>query len=112
MIKYNKVDLLFGKKIKLAENVGFEIPTVEDMCYIENFGLYTQPLVTTTREMFSAHREVDAYEAKFPNVWQMVFDEEGNQILESLKLDESVRAEKLTLENFADITNRILKKGI
>lgn len=36
--------------------------------------------------------------------------EEGNQILESLKLDESVRAEKLTLENFADITNRILKK--
>ncbi len=26
--------------------------------------------------------------------------EEGNQILESLKLDESVRAEKLTLENF------------
>ena len=38
--------------------------------------------------------------------------EEGNQILESLKLDESVRAEKLTLENFADITNRILKKGI
>ena len=38
--------------------------------------------------------------------------EEGNQILKSLKLDESVRAEKLTLENFADITNRILKKGI
>ena len=38
--------------------------------------------------------------------------EEGNQILESLKLDESVRAEKLTLENFADITNKILKKGI
>ena len=38
--------------------------------------------------------------------------EEGNQILESLKLDEIVRAEKLTLENFADITNRILKKGI
>ena len=38
--------------------------------------------------------------------------EEGNQILESLKLDESVRSEKLTLENFADITNRILKKGI
>lgn len=38
--------------------------------------------------------------------------EEGNRILESLKLDESVRAEKLTLENFADITNRILKKGI
>lgn len=38
--------------------------------------------------------------------------EEGNKILESLKLDESVRAEKLTLENFADITNRILKKGI
>lgn len=38
--------------------------------------------------------------------------EEGNKILESLKLDESVRAEKLTLENFADITNKILKKGI
>lgn len=38
--------------------------------------------------------------------------EEGNQILESLKLDKSVRAEKLTLENFADITNKILKKGI
>ena len=38
--------------------------------------------------------------------------EEGNKILQSLKLDESVRAEKLTLENFADITNMILKNGI
>ncbi|MBP7912412.1 MAG: hypothetical protein KAZ47_00930 [Streptococcus sp.] len=115
MIKYNKVDLLFGKKIKLAENVGFEIPTVEDMCYIDNFGLYTQPLVTTTREMFSAHREVDAYEAKFPNVWKMVFDEEGNQILGQMYAVESgmniiIEAlsfwTKLPIDSFKVLTNK------
>ena len=34
--------------------------------------------------------------------------EEGIQILKELHLDENVRAEKLTLENFAEITNKIL----
>ena len=34
--------------------------------------------------------------------------EEGIQILNELGLDESVRAENLTIENFAEITNRIL----
>ena len=34
--------------------------------------------------------------------------EEGIEILKELKLDENVRAEKLTLENFAEITNKIL----
>ena len=34
--------------------------------------------------------------------------EEGIRILKELDLDENVRAEKLTLENFAEITNKIL----
>ncbi len=34
--------------------------------------------------------------------------EEGLKILKELQLDENVRAEKLTLENFAEITNKIL----
>ena len=34
--------------------------------------------------------------------------EEGIGILKELKLDENVRAENLTLENFAEITNKIL----
>lgn len=34
--------------------------------------------------------------------------EEGIEILKELDLDENVRAEKLTLENFAEITNKIL----
>lgn len=35
--------------------------------------------------------------------------EEGLEILKELNLDENIRAEKLTLKNFADITNKILK---
>ena len=34
--------------------------------------------------------------------------EEGIEILKELNLDENVRAENLTLENFAEITNKIL----
>ena len=34
--------------------------------------------------------------------------EEGIKILKELDLDENIRAEKLTLENFAEITNKIL----
>ena len=34
--------------------------------------------------------------------------EEGIKILKELNLDENIRAEKLTLENFAEITNKIL----
>ena len=35
--------------------------------------------------------------------------EEGLKILKELNLDENIRAEKLNLQNFADITNKILK---
>ena len=35
--------------------------------------------------------------------------EEGIRILNELSLDENIRAEKLTLQNFADITNKIIK---
>ena len=38
--------------------------------------------------------------------------EEGIEILKKLNLEETVRAENLTLQNFADITNIILKKSI
>ena len=36
--------------------------------------------------------------------------EEGIEILKELDLDENIRAEKLTLEDFAQITNKILKE--
>lgn len=36
--------------------------------------------------------------------------EEGIEILKELNLDENIRAEKLTLEDFAQITNKILKE--
>ena len=36
--------------------------------------------------------------------------EEGIEILKELDLDENIRAEKLTLEDFAEITNKILKE--
>ena len=35
--------------------------------------------------------------------------EEGLKVLQELNLDENIRAEKLNLQNFADITNNILK---
>ena len=36
--------------------------------------------------------------------------EEGIEILKELNLDENIRAEKLTIEDFAQITNKILKE--
>ncbi len=38
--------------------------------------------------------------------------EEGIKILKEIGLNENIRAEKLTLQNFADITNMICSKTI
>ena len=81
MIDINKVNLLFGKPIKVSNNVEINIPTVEQLCDDNNFGTYTQVFTITTRELFSGNREVDKYEEKYPTVWQMAFDKEGGLIL-------------------------------
>lgn len=81
MINYSKADLLFGKKIKVSDNVFIKVPTVEDVMYESNYGLYTTPLTTSTRELFSGLKEVDKYEDAFPNVWLMIFHPEGDLIL-------------------------------
>lgn len=75
------IDLLFGKPVKISERVSLHIPNVEDVAYTERYSLYTQPLVTTTRQLFSSLAEVDELEERFPTIWQMAFDEEGSQIL-------------------------------
>ena len=38
--------------------------------------------------------------------------EQGEKILKELNLNENIRAERLTLQNFADITNKLSKKNI
>ena len=80
----NTADLLFGKPAKFTENISLHIPTVEEVVYTEMYGSYTQPLVTTTRQIFSSLEEVDKLEEQFPTIWQMSFDEEGMQILNSM----------------------------
>ena len=44
------------------------------------------------------------------NTKVFISKEEGIEILKELDLDENIRAEKLTLEDFAEITNKILKE--
>lgn len=77
----NKLNMLFGNPIKFHEKVYLRIPTVEEVALTEKYGMYTQPLLTTTRQLFSSIKEVDELEEKFPTVWQMAFHEEGSQIL-------------------------------
>ena len=44
------------------------------------------------------------------NTKVFISKEEGIEILKELNLDENIRAEKLTIEDFAQITNKILKE--
>lgn len=89
MILYNKVDLLFNKPLQISKGVFFRIPTVEQMCYEEEFAVHSYSLIRSTREIFSPYKEVDELEETFPNVWQMVFDEEGDQLFGSMNGCES-----------------------
>lgn len=77
----NKVDILFGKDIRLTDKVSLRIPTVEDIAYEENYSSYSQPFNVSTRLMFSSLKEVDELETQFPTIWEMIFHPEGDVIL-------------------------------
>lgn len=92
MILYQKFDLLFNRPIKISEKVTFRVPTVEEMCYMEDFSLYSNAIVRSTREMFTPYREErEELSAKYPTIWSMVFDEMGESILGKLNGVESGR---------------------
>lgn len=71
------MDLLFGKPIKVKEDIFLTIPTVEEVAYSDNFSKYTSLFTATTRELFSSQQEVDKLEKMFPTIWSMAFDEEN-----------------------------------
>lgn len=81
MIEYEDIDLLLGKNIRLATNVNLKIPTVSEMVYEKGFSAYVKLFTASTRELFSLAREVDSLERKYPTIWSMLFEEEGNAIL-------------------------------
>lgn len=109
------MDLLFGKPLKVTEKVSLHVPTVEDVAYTEKYSAYTQPFITTTRQMFSSLAEVDKLEAEFPTIWGMAFHEEGNVILGQMFGGETginiiIEAlsywTKLDVESFKALSNR------
>lgn len=80
MMKLNELSFLFDDYVKIADKVSIQIPKVEQVARESNYSMYLRVMTLTTRELFSSLREVDEYEDKYPNVWQMVFDKEGDMI--------------------------------
>lgn len=117
----SSIDLLFKKPVKFTEKISIHVPTVEEVAYTENYSLYVQPLVVTTRQMFSALDEVDELEERFPTLWQMAFDEEGSQIMAQMfdgqsGIDIIIDAisfwTKLEPETFQSLSNnKMINKG-
>lgn len=83
-MKYRKVDLLFDNYISITDTVSIKNPTVEEVAKSDDYGLNVKILTVTTRELFSAVKEVDEYEAKFPTIWSMISDQDGDLILGSI----------------------------
>lgn len=81
MIDFKNVNLLFGKPVPVTDKVSLRVPTVYEVAFEPLYSQYTQPLMVSTRQMFSTIEEVDELEARFPNVWKMIFDEEGDAVL-------------------------------
>lgn len=81
MTDFNRMDLLLGRGVKISGKVSIKIPTVREMCYDDDFSIYSRVFTITTREMFSSVREVEMFVEKYPTLWSMVFDKEGVAIL-------------------------------
>lgn len=92
MITYQKFDLLFNKPIQLSEKVYINTPTVEQVCYEEDFTTYSSSVIRSTREMFTPYREdLEKLSAKYPTIWGMIFDDEGDIIFGKINGFESGR---------------------
>ena len=81
MMKINPANLLFNEPIKFDENVYINIPLMEDVSRNTNFNLYSRLFTTSIRLLFTTLRNVDEIEKKYPTIWDMVKDEEGDILL-------------------------------
>ena len=97
----NTLDLLFGKPIRITDKVSLHVPTVETVAYEKKYSAYTQPFLISTRQMFSSLAEVDQLEEKFPTVWQMIFDEEGDLIVGQIFAGEGASGTDVIIEGLS-----------
>lgn len=72
----NSVHLLLGRDVEFDDVVSIKVPTVKDVADNDSFSLNSYIFNVSTRELFSASREVDELEKRYPTVWEMMFDEE------------------------------------
>lgn len=71
------VSLIQGNKIQISENVYIKNPSVKDVINDNEYQLYSTIFCIDSRELFSAVREVDELEIRYPTAWEMLFDETG-----------------------------------
>lgn len=74
----NKAEIFLSNKVKFDDVVSVRIPSVREAATDPNYVTYTYLFSASTRELFSQIREVDALEKRYPTVWEMMFDNEGN----------------------------------
>lgn len=85
--------LILGSDIPINENVTIHIPTIRELAdgQISDYMVFTRVFVTTVREQFSgAPSDVDKIEEKFPTFWDMMFDEEMNQVVGQMMFGEGI----------------------
>lgn len=114
----NVTDIMLGKPIVLNENVSIKNITVGELINDKDYPLYSTIFSIGARELFSAHKDVDELELRYPTVWEMMFDKtgEGEQLLgmmlgiplptTTLVLNGLAYWTGLDLDGFQKLTNR------
>lgn len=106
-----------SEKIMEVPNTSF-IPEPEVTSEIIKMKLRKEPIVNikNTKVMFMIIKSAFMQKRKtllnsLTNSGVFISKNEGSQILNKLGLDENIRAEKLTIQDFANIANEIIYKG-
>ncbi|UDM72740.1 hypothetical protein [Vagococcus fluvialis] len=76
-VDINPVRLLLGESVEFDDIVSIKVPTVREVIDGKSSSLNSYIFNVSTRELFSASREVDELEKRYPTVWEMMFDEEN-----------------------------------
>ena len=97
-IQIDDTRVLFGEPIKITDKVSLRIPKVGDVALNTNFSQYSRLFCVSTRELFSAMREVDELEKKYPTVFDMMFDDDQTDYALGTMLGSGLPASALVME--------------
>ena len=99
--EYDLTDLLLGTPVKINNRVSIKVPKVKEVVKDNNFENYTGVFTIMTRQAFASAREVDEIEAKYPNIWSMMWDEPMDAIMGKMFGQEDKNLSDIVVESLA-----------